>query len=132
MLVFKNATNLCLIGRDVLATHPDTKQHVEALMGSEKTTTSPASKKINNESKIAQKLNDCKNRNCDLSSNDDYDEMDDAFNENSATKGCWATIKTKIDDSIENKVPINIDRNVCKTKVNNSIEKKSVNNRECL
>ena len=31
MLVFKNATNPCLIGRDVLATHPDTKQHLEAI-----------------------------------------------------------------------------------------------------
>ena len=33
MLVFKNATNQCLIGRDVLATHPDIKQHFEAIMG---------------------------------------------------------------------------------------------------
>ena len=32
MLVLKNATNPCLKGRDVLATHPDTKQHFEALM----------------------------------------------------------------------------------------------------
>ena len=33
MLVFKNATNPCLIGHDVLASHPETKQHFEALMG---------------------------------------------------------------------------------------------------
>ena len=33
MLVFKNVTNSCLIGRDILATHPDTKQHFEAFLG---------------------------------------------------------------------------------------------------
>ena len=33
MLMFKKVTNPCLIGRDILATHPDTKQHFEALMG---------------------------------------------------------------------------------------------------
>ena len=37
MLVFKNATNPFLIGRDALATHPDTKQHFEALMGRKRT-----------------------------------------------------------------------------------------------
>ena len=33
MLVFKRATNPCLIGRDVLAVHPSTKDHYQAMMG---------------------------------------------------------------------------------------------------
>ena len=38
-LVFKNATNPCLVGRDVLATHPDIKQHFDAIMGKQTTIT---------------------------------------------------------------------------------------------
>ena len=33
MLVFKRATNPCLIGRDVLAVNPSTKDHYQAMMG---------------------------------------------------------------------------------------------------
>ena len=33
MLVFKRATNPCLIGRDVLAVHPGTKDHYQAMVG---------------------------------------------------------------------------------------------------
>ena len=35
MLVFKNSTNPCLIGRDVLAIHPETKMHFDALMSNQ-------------------------------------------------------------------------------------------------
>ena len=35
MLVFKNATNPCLVGRDVLAVHPVTKANFEALINNE-------------------------------------------------------------------------------------------------
>ena len=38
-IVFKNSTNPCLVGRDVLATHPDIKQHFEAIMGKQTTLT---------------------------------------------------------------------------------------------
>ena len=116
MLVFKNATNPCLIGRDVLATHPDIKQHFEAIMGKQ---TPSAKQEVPEQS-------GCKTRHCDRSSDDDYDEMDDKFNDNSAAKGCWAKIKTKIDgESIQTKVPVNVDRNICKTKINNSMEKRT-------
>ena len=115
MLVFKNAANPCLIGRDVLATHSDTKQHFEALMGSKQT---PCI------SKETPKQSSCNTRHYDRSSDDDYDEMDDKFNDNSATKGCWAKNKTKIDECIQTKVPVSMDRNICKTKVNNSIVKR--------
>ena len=33
MLVFKHLTNPCLIGRDILSAHPETKDHFEAIMG---------------------------------------------------------------------------------------------------
>ena len=33
MLVFKSLTNPCLIGRDILAAHPETKDHFQAIMG---------------------------------------------------------------------------------------------------
>ena len=39
MLVFRNATNPCLIGQDVLATHPDIKHHFDAIMGKQTTST---------------------------------------------------------------------------------------------
>ena len=35
MLVFKNSTNPCLVGRDVLSVHPVTKANFEALMNNE-------------------------------------------------------------------------------------------------
>ena len=73
MLLFKNATYPCLIGGDVFATHPDTKQHFEALLGSKQTSKTPLiNKKI-------LKQSSCNIRHCDRSSDDDYDEMDDKF-----------------------------------------------------
>ena len=51
--------------------------------------------------------------------------MDDLTNDNANVKGCWAKNKSKIDDSINTKVPDNIDRKMCKTKLNNSIEKRT-------
>ena len=47
------------------------------------------------------------------------------FNDNSATKRCWAKNKSIIDEGIHTKVPVNMDRKQCKTKVKNSIEKRS-------
>ena len=44
MIVFKRATNPCLIGRDVLSLHPSTQDHFSAMMGLKKSkapTTSP-------------------------------------------------------------------------------------------
>ena len=115
-LVFKNATNPCLIGRDVLATHPDIKQHFEAIIGRHK----PLKKQE------VPKQSDCKTRHCDRSSDDDYDEMDDKYNDNLAVKGCWAKNKSKIDgESIQTKVQVNVDRAICKTKINNSMEKRT-------
>ena len=76
--------------------------------------------------KEIQKQSSCNTRHCDRSSDDDYDEMDDIFNDNSAAKGCWAKNKSKIDgECIQTKVPVNVDRNVCKTKISNSVEKKT-------
>ena len=52
--------------------------------------------------------------------------MGDKFNDNSAVKGCWSKYKMKIDnDSIQTKVPVNMDRKVCKTKINDSMEKRA-------
>ena len=78
-------------------------------------------KKIDGEQKGNQKLNECKTRHCDSSSDYDCDEMDDKFNDNSATKGCRAKNKAKIDDCKQTKVSFNIDRNLRKTNINNSI-----------
>ena len=46
MLVFKNAANSCLICRNVLATHPDTKHHFETLMGAKETNPPPKQMQI--------------------------------------------------------------------------------------
>ena len=119
MLVFKNATNPCLIGRDVLATHPVTKQHFKALKGNKQTPTTPS------KNKEVPKQRECKKRHCERSSDDGHDEMNDMMYENSATKGWWAKNKTRIDEGINTKALVNMDRKVCKTKVNNSIEKRS-------
>ena len=52
--------------------------------------------------------------------------MDDILNDNSNVKGCWAKKKSRIDhDAINTKVPINMDRKMCKSKINNSIEKRT-------
>ena len=60
------------------------------------------------------------------SSDDDHDELDDKLNDNSAAKGCWAKNKTKIDgESLQTKVPVIIERNICRTKINNSMEKRT-------
>ena len=137
--VFKNATNSYLIGRFVLASHPETKQNFEALMGNKEITNQTKSKKINYASttdrgiiNFHDKISKCQTAHCNRSSDDDSDEIDDQFyeddyddkfNDNSAAKGCWAKNKTKTNDGIHTKVPVNMDRNLCKTKKNNSIEK---------
>ena len=41
------------------------------------------------------------------------------------TKGCWRKNKSKVDEVIHTKVPVSMDRNMCKTKINNSIEKRT-------
>ena len=105
MLVFKNATNPCMIGRDVLATHPDAKHHFESLMGAKETTITSQNK--------------CKTYHNDRISDDDHDEMDDLLSDNANTK------LTTVDESIHTKVPVSMDRNMCKTKINNSIEKRT-------
>ena len=92
-LVFKNATNPCLIGRDVLASHPDTKHHFVALMGRKLPMRWMGIE--------VPKQSVCNTRHCDRSSDDDYDEMDDKFSDNSATKGCLVKNKTKIDEGIQ-------------------------------
>ena len=114
MLVFRNATNPCLIGRDVLATHPDIKHHFDAIMGKQ---TPPTNQE-------ATKQNGGKTRYGDRSSDDDYDEMEN--NLKSAAKGSWAKNKTEIDgEIIQTKAPVNVDRNICRTKINNSMEKRT-------
>ena len=61
-----------------------------------------------------------------MSSYDDYNEMDDKFNGNSAAKVCGAKNKPKIDgEGIQAKVPVHVDRNICKTKIYNSIERRT-------
>ena len=103
---------------NVLSTHPDTKHHFEALMGSKQTPTNTAN------SKEISKQKSCKTRHCDISK--DYDEMNDMMQDNSATKGGWAKNKTIIcEEGIHTKVPVNMDRKVCQTKVNNSMEKRT-------
>ena len=111
MLVFKSLTNPCLIGRDVLATHPDTKQHFEALMGHKQTPSIPiASKKA------------CKLRHCDRSSDDDFDDEMNRTQDNSKPKGCWSKNKTMISPNcLQTKVPVNMDRHACKTKTNQEL-----------
>ena len=44
--------------------------------------------------------------------------------DNSNVKGCWAKNKSRIDEAINTKVAINMDRKICKSKINNSIEKR--------
>ena len=109
MLVFKNLTNPCLIGRDILLAQPETKNHFEALMG-----------KMEDRVQIINKLSNkqCKIQKKDRSSDDDYDDMYDLTYDNSEAKGCWAKNKTRVDDSISTKVTINMDRNMCKTRIN--------------
>ena len=74
MLVFKNSTNPCLIGRDVLAVHPVTKANFEALLSNE----TPAQQtSLNDELREYLKMgkvNKCKTKHCDKSSEDDGDE----------------------------------------------------------
>ena len=99
MLVFKSLTNPCLIGRDVLATHPYTKQHFEALMGHIQTPIIPTA---------TQKS--CKTKHCDRNSFDDYVDEMDRMQDNSKPKGCWSKNKTMISpEGIQTKVPVNMD-----------------------
>ena len=136
MLVFKNASNPCLIGRDVLAVHPETKTHFNALMNTQEcdcytqqsSSTQQSSKQLNDELREylkTGKITKCKNKHCDRSS-DDGEEMDYILNDNSNIKGCWSKNKSRIDqEAINTKVPINMDRKMCKSKINNSIKKRT-------
>ena len=63
--------------------------------------------------------NKCKSHHHDRSSDDDRDEIDDLLAGNANTKGCWAKNKSKVDEAIHTKVPASMDRNMCKTKINN-------------
>ena len=90
MLVFKSVTNPYLIGRDILATYPETKQHFEALMGKNQSPIVQLNKKE------TAKQKGCNTRYCDRSSDDDYDEMNDITQDNLMTKGCLAKNKTMI------------------------------------
>ena len=48
------------------------------------------------------------------------------MHDNANVKGCWSKNKAKIDkESINTKVPINMDRKMCASKINNSIEKRT-------
>ena len=64
MLFFKNLTNPCLIGRDILSAHPETKDHFEAIIG-----------KMEDKPQIPNKLpiKPCSHQHKDRSSDDDYD-----------------------------------------------------------
>ena len=123
MLVFKNSTSPCLIGRDVLAVHPITKANFEALMSNEDPI-QPVDKDLNDELREylrTGKINKCKSKHCDKSSEDDGDEMEDLRHDNSNVKGCWSKNKSRIyNEAINTKVPINMDR-----KMYNSIEKRT-------
>ena len=76
MLVFKNATNEFLISRDVLASHPDTKPHFEALIGSKQQTIPPTSKKTKDELKEFVKVDKCQTKHCDRGSDDDDEVLE--------------------------------------------------------
>ena len=128
MLVFKNTTNPCLVGRDVLAVHPVTKANFEALIIND-APVQPLGKDLNDELREylrTGKIHKCKSKHCDKSSENDGDEMEDLMNNNSNAKGCWSKNKSRIDqDAINSKVPINMDRKMCASKINNSIEKRT-------
>ena len=65
-------------------------------------------------------------RHRDRSSDDDFDDEIDKSQDNSKPKGCWSENKTMISpEGIQTKVPVNMDRHACKTKVNNSVEKRT-------
>ena len=52
------------------------------------------------------KINKCKSKHCDRSSDDDGYEMDDILNDNSNVKGCWSKKKSRIDqEAINTKFP---------------------------
>ena len=56
MLVFKNASNPCLIGRDVLAVHPETKTQFNALMNTQECECS--TQQSNNTQQSSKQVND--------------------------------------------------------------------------
>ena len=128
MLVFKNSTNPCLIERGVLAVHLVTKANFGALMNNEYPT-QPLGKDLNDELREYLKtgrINKCKSKHCDRNSEDDGDEIEDLIYDNSKVKGCWSKNKSRIDqEAINTKVPINMDRKMCASKINNSIKKRT-------
>ena len=128
MLVFKNASNPCLVGRDVLAVHPVSKANFEALINND-APVQPLGKDLNDELREylrTGKIHKCRSKHCDKSSEDDGDEMEDLLYDNSNVKRCWSKNKSRIDQAaINTKVPINMDRKLCASKINNSIEKRT-------
>ena len=123
-------SNPCLIGRDVLAVRPVTKANFKAFMSNEDPI-QPVDKDLNDELREylrTGKINKCKSRHCDKSSEDDGDEMEDLMHDNSNVKGCWSKNKSRIDnEAINTKVSINMDKKMCMSKINNSIINKKSN-----
>ena len=128
MLVFKNTTNPFLVGRDVLAVHPVTRSNFEVLINND-APVQPIGKDLNDELREylrTGKMHKCKAKHCEKSSENDGDKMEDLMYNNSNVKGCWSKNKSRIDqDAINTKVPINKDRKMCASKINNSIEKRT-------
>ena len=91
--------------------------------------TQPSCKDLNDEFRDYQKkrkVNKCKTKHRDKSSDDDGDEMEDLMYDNSDAKGCWSKNKSRIDHkAINTKVLINVDKKMCLSKINNSIEKRT-------
>ena len=72
-------SNPCLIGRDVLAVRPVTKANFKAFMSNEDPI-QPVDKDLNDELREylrTGKINKCKSKHCDKSSEDDGDETED-------------------------------------------------------
>ena len=85
-LVFKNATNPFLVGRNVLAEHLFTKANLEALINNDAAPVQPIGKDLNDELREylrTGKIHRCKAKHCDKSSEDDCNEMEDLMYDNS-------------------------------------------------
>ena len=82
MLVFKRVTNPCLIGRDVLAVHPSTKDHYQAMMGETRPNKLPLKQ----------------NHNIDNNNNEEAESTSIECKDNNNNR---LPYKTKIENSIE-------------------------------
>ena len=101
------------VPRDTLSAHPRQKIILKLIA------------KIEDKPQTQNKLSTkpCKHQQNDRSSYDDYDEMDDRRNDKSEVKGFWAKKKTRIDDSINTKVLMNMYRTMCKQRIKYSVHK---------